>query len=96
MKRNYPQHIKQVIEAMFQERDMDQTLLMHRALAAWPQVVGPMINRQTVARSVDAGTLYVRIPSSVIRQELSMHREALLDALNKAAGAVVINQIKFV
>lgn len=96
MKRNYPQQIKQVIDSMFKDRDMEQTLLMHRALAAWPQVVGPMINRQTVARSVDSGTLYVRIVSSVVRQELSLNRTALLEALNRAAGAVVINQIKFV
>lgn len=94
MKRNYPQRISQVIDTIFKDNDMEQTMLMHRALAAWPQVVGPMINRQTVYRSVDKDTLYVRIPSSVIRQELSMHRNELIKALNKAVGADVLSNIK--
>lgn len=96
MKRNYPQPISAVIDNLFKERDMEDTLLMHRALAAWPQVVGAAINRQTVARRVESGILYVRINSAVIRQELTMHRSELLQALNKAASANVINEIKFV
>lgn len=96
MKRNYPMRISQVIDSILKERNMEGTMLMHRALDAWPHVVGPMINRHTLLRSVDAGILYVRIDSAVIRQELSMHRTELLAALNKAAGAEVINNIKFV
>ncbi|MCM1005596.1 MAG: DUF721 domain-containing protein [Prevotella sp.] len=95
MKRNYPQHIKEVIGTLFKDRDMESSLLMHRALGAWPQVVGPMINRQTTARRVDSGVLYVQIASSVIRQELNMHKADLLAALNRAAGADVLNEIRF-
>lgn len=96
MRRDYPQRISQVIETLLKERDMEDTLLMHRALAAWPRVVGPIINRQTVERRVASGTLYVRVASAVIRQELAMHRAELLKALNGEAGAEVINEIKFV
>lgn len=96
MKRNHPQKISQVIETLFRERDMESTLRMHRALAAWPDIVGPVINRQTVERRVASGILYVRVASAVIRQELSVHRAGLLLALNNAAGAEVINEIKFV
>lgn len=96
MKRTYPQSISEIIQTMFKERNMESTMMMHKALAAWPEIVGPAINRQTVGRRVDAGTIYVRIPSAVVRQELSMHRSYLINALNTAAGAQVINEIKFV
>lgn len=95
MKRNYPQRISQVIENLLREQNMEETLRQHRALAAWPRVVGTLINRQTVERRVGSGILYVRIASAVIRQELTLHRADLIKALNEAAGAEVINEIKF-
>lgn len=96
MKRTYPQSISEILQTMFKERNMESTLLMHKALSAWPEIVGPAINKQTVARRVDAGIIYVRILSAVIRQELSIHRSSLIDALNNAAGAKVINEIRFI
>lgn len=96
MKRNYPLKISQVIEELFRDNDMEETVLMHRALAAWSVVVGPVVNRQTVERRVAAGVICVRIASAVVRQELSMQRTALISALNHAVGADVIKEIKFV
>lgn len=96
MKRNYPQTISAIIDDIFKEKQMEDTLLMHRALSLWPQIVGASINRMTIARRVENGTMYIRINSSVVRHELMMHRTELLNALNSAAGANVITEIKFV
>lgn len=95
MKRNYPQSIAQVLESVFKDKEMESTMLQHRALAAWPQVVGPVINRATVERRVQSGVMYLRIPSGAIRAELSMHRTTLIQSLNRAVGADVINEIRF-
>ena len=96
MKRTYPQSISEVVQSLMRDSHMEDTMLQHRALAAWPRVVGPMINRQTVERRVASGTLYVRIPSAIIRSELSLNKATLLAALNAAAGATVLTQIKFI
>lgn len=96
MKRSAPLHISDVLRLALKQNDMEASLAMHKALAAWPELVGPTINRQTVARRVASGVLYLRIPSAVIRQELSLHRSGLIKALNSAAGEIVINEIRFV
>lgn len=96
MKRTYPQSIAQVMEQAFAEQGMSDTLYMYRAMQAWPAVVGPAINRLTVARRVADGVLYLRIPTAVVRQELSMQKSRLLQALNRAAGAEALHDIRFV
>jgi len=96
MKRNYPQPLSEIISGTLQEQHLEDKMLMYRASAAWPEVVGPVVNANTVARRVDAGVLYVRILPAVIRQEVSINRSRILEALNRAAGANVIFDIKFV
>ena len=96
MKRNYPLPLSDIISGALQEHNLEDKMLMYRASAAWPCVVGPMINANTVMRRVDAGVLYVRILSAVIRQEVSINRSHIMGALNRCAGANVIFDIKFV
>ncbi|MBD5230861.1 MAG: DUF721 domain-containing protein [Muribaculaceae bacterium] len=96
MKRTEPLKISEIVDKLLRDRDMEDTLLQHRALAAWPQVVGPIINRATVERRVAGGTLWLRITSAPVRQELTMNRTALLRALNNYVGKDVITDIKFV
>lgn len=96
MKRTEPLKISEIVGRLLREQNMEDALLQHRALAAWPQVVGPMINRATAERRVADGTLWLRITSAPVRQELSMNRTALLHALNNLVGKEVIHSIKFV
>lgn len=96
MKRNYPLPLSEIISGALQEHNLEDKMLMYRAGAAWPQVVGPLVNSNTVLRRVDAGVLYVRILSAVIRQEVSINRTRIMQALNRHAGANVIFDIKFV
>ncbi len=96
MKRTEPMKISQIVETLFKDRDMEDTLLRHRALQVWPQVVGPIINRNTVERRVSGSVLWLRVVSAPMRQELSMHRTRLVAALNELVGKQVITDIKFI
>lgn len=95
MKRTYPQSVAEIIDTLLKENHLEENLLMHRALSVWPTVVGNYINRHTVERRVAGGVVYLRIPSAAVRQELTMHRDALIQALNEAVGQPVIHDIKF-
>lgn len=95
MERNEPRPVKDILQDLFREQHLEDDLLMRRAMAAWPEVVGPVLNRMTVERRVASGTLYVRMTSAVARAELSMQRTLLLEALNKAVGKIVLTDIKF-
>lgn len=59
----------------------------------WPEVVGPGVNRYTVRRWVDGDTLHVVISSASLKNELMFLKSALVEKLNAAAGANIINNI---
>lgn len=64
-----------------------------RMAGLWPAVVGPEVAARTVLVSVQNGILTARLDSSVARSALFMQRDALRDALNKAAGGKVIRAV---
>jgi predicted nucleic acid-binding Zn ribbon protein len=59
----------------------------------WAQLVGPAVAARTESVTVERGVMYVRIASSVIRNEIFMRREELKDAVNDALGARLINVV---
>lgn len=64
-----------------------------RVPEVWAQLVGPAVASRTESVTVERGVMYVRIRSSVVRNEIFMRREELKDAVNKAIGARVVNVV---
>jgi predicted nucleic acid-binding Zn ribbon protein len=96
MKRIQPLSIGEILNNFFKARNLEDDLLSHRALSVWTTVVGPNINRLTTERRVARGVLYVKVISAPVRQELSMQRSHLIEAINNALGKPVITEIKFI
>lgn len=96
MKRTEPMSIAQIVDRLMREENLEEGMLQHRALGAWGAVTGPVVNRCTTERRVAGGVLYVRVASAPVRQELSMQRTALIEALNRYVGKDVIKEIRFV
>lgn len=59
----------------------------------WSQLVGPAVAARTTSIEVVRGVMYVRIDSSVIRNEIFMRREELKDAINDALGVRTVNVV---
>lgn len=96
MKRTRPLRISEIIDNVVRSEGLEDNMLAHRALSLWGTIVGPAINRMTTERRVSNGVLLVRIASAPMRQELSMQRTPLIDAINKALGKNIITDIRFV
>ena len=77
------------------QEGLETPLAQYRAVEAWPKVVGSPFDKLTEQVSIHGQTLYVRITSAAARHELMMRRQALLDKLNAAAGAVILYDIRF-
>ena len=95
MKRTDPESIGKIIENFMHEEQLDTQMYEYRASAAWPQVVGPGVNRYTISRDVRQGVMYVKLSSSVLRQELMMGRSLLVKRINEMVGREVIRDIVF-
>lgn len=59
----------------------------------WREVVGEQTAELTTELRLERNILYVRIQSSVVRQELFYQREALREELNRRAGLHLIRSV---
>lgn len=64
-----------------------------RVAQVWEQIVGPAVASRTESIKVEKGVMYVKISSSVARNEIFMRREELKDLINKTVGQRVVNVV---
>lgn len=96
MIRRREQQVGDVIREFMRAEGIETPYNEFRVVQAWPEVVGPAVERCTSEVYVKNGTLYVRLTSSVIRHELFLGRQQLAQRLNQHVGAQVITKIVFV
>jgi hypothetical protein len=96
MKRTPSQPLAKVLEAFFEANPHLQDKLAEvRLINHWNQGVNPSLRRYTSQIFVKNRTLYVQLTSSVLKNELMMHRQQMLLNLNREAGRNIIDNIVF-
>jgi predicted nucleic acid-binding Zn ribbon protein len=95
MRKANDKSIKDAIEQMMQvykiKRKFDETGIV----AHWPDIVGkPMANR-TKELYIHNKKLFLRIESSVIKNELMMMRTQIIEKINDEAKAPLVEEIIF-
>lgn len=95
MKRTNDKSLKEAIEQMLDvyrlRRRFDETSL----IAAWPEMMGPAVANRTKELFIRDRKLFIRIESSVIKNEMVMIRSQILDRMNERAGSKVLDEIVF-
>ncbi len=64
-----------------------------RVAQVWEGIVGPAVASRTTSISVERGVMYVRISSSVARNEIFMRRGEIKASIEKLLGAKVVNDV---
>jgi coproporphyrinogen III oxidase-like Fe-S oxidoreductase len=96
MKKSNTQSISDVLKIFFKENpQLSQKLAETRLMNSWGKVLNPAVLRYTGQLFVKNKCLYVKINSSIVKSELIMRREQLIQDLNREAGEAVITQINF-
>ncbi|MFC3560713.1 DUF721 domain-containing protein [Pedobacter jamesrossensis] len=83
--------ISKMLDVYRLRRKFDETSI----LAIWPEIMGTAIANRTKQIYIHDKKLFIRIESSVIKNELVMVREGIIQKLNAHAGATVINEMVF-
>lgn len=60
---------------------------------AWYKVMGEAIGKYTTEVQLDRDTVYVRLSSSVLREELSYGREKIVRMLNEELGKELVKTL---
>lgn len=95
MKRKSEEKVGSLLELFVRQNGLEEGLAEYRLVKAWSELLPPLIVKKTSDLKVHDRTLFVKLGSSVVRSELSMMHDSLLEKLNEAAGMEVIDQIVF-
>ncbi len=95
MKRTKATEIGDLIRQFIRNEGLETPLNQHRLISSWGEVMGQGIYSYTGDIFIKNQTLYVKITSSVLRQELTIGRKNIVKRLNDHVGAQVIVDLRF-
>lgn len=95
MKRRDAEPIGKLIQQYLRRESLDSPLNEKRLINSWEQLMGPEIAALTQELYVRNQTLYVKLSSSTLRQELQMAKDLIVRRLNDNVGATVITGVVF-
>ncbi len=85
--------LKEVLEDLFKAYGWTEKMDGVKVTNMWEKVAGKIIANHTTDMYVKNNKLYVKLDSSVLRNELFMDRSAMTKKINKELGKKVINEI---
>jgi hypothetical protein len=96
MKRVNTQPIGSVLDDFFEQNPvLADKLAETRLMDAWNTALGASVSRFTDKLYIRKRVLYVKLTSSVLKSELMLCREQMIDKLNRQAKRNVIDNIIF-
>lgn len=95
MKRTNSEQIGDILKQYLRDEGIETPLNQYRLIQSWKEVMGAGIEKFTGEMFIKNQTLYVKIKSSVLKNDLSMSRSNIVNRLNNQVGAQVITDIKF-
>ena len=63
------------------------------ALQAWDEIIGKQICKYVADQKIYKGTLYVKLKSAVVRNELSYKKSEFISQINNRLGKKLLNNI---
>jgi len=93
MRKSNTQKISEVIDEYLKSSGLKHKLRKARVLNHWEELMGKTVAKRTKSIYIKNKTLFVYLSSSVLRNELLMMRQEIIDAVNKHAGETIIDNI---
>lgn len=94
MRRSKTITIAEAMKEYLSEMNLEKKLSEINLINSWEEMVGRAISSRTTKVYIKDQVLYVHLNSSIVRNELLMLREALMEKLNeRAAGSLHIKDI---
>jgi predicted nucleic acid-binding Zn ribbon protein len=93
MRKSNTQKIGDVIKEYLEESGLNHKLNKSRIINHWEELVGKAVAKRTKSVYIKNKTLFVSFNSSVVKNELMMMRQQIIDTLNEYAGETIIENI---
>jgi hypothetical protein len=87
--------LKDVIDRWLKAYRLDGKMKELDVIDAWPEMMGTAVSHRTKEISIRNSTLYLKMDSSVMRDELAHGKEVIIQRVNEKAGYQMINDVWF-
>jgi predicted nucleic acid-binding Zn ribbon protein len=95
MRKTNDKSLKEAIEQMMQvykiKRKFDETGI----IAHWPELVGKPVANRTKELFIHDKKLFLRLESSVVKNELMNMRSQIIQKINEEANSILVEEIIF-
>ncbi|MDL2241333.1 DUF721 domain-containing protein [Bacteroidales bacterium OttesenSCG-928-L03] len=96
MRRKKTEQLGSILEGFFKENpSLADKMAENRLIQSWSKVLGSSVARYTSSLYIKNKCLYVKLTSSVVKNELMYCRANLIGNLNAEVGRTVIDDIVF-
>ena len=96
MRKSKPEKLQDIVNQFIREEGLETPLNQYRIIDTWKNTVGKSSEKYTESIFIKNQKLYIKIHSSVIKQELSMYSRQLAQQLNNEVKSQVIFDIVFI
>jgi len=94
MKRNYDtKTLKVVLNKFIEKNSLNSGLDNVKVQNLWKKTMGDNVNSYTNEVILKNQTLYIRLSSSILRQELSYGKDKIIELINKEFGQSTVKKI---
>ena len=87
--------IKDILGLIIKDSNLEVGINDFNVRLAWRNVLGPGIASYTQEVALKRSTLYVKLTSTIVIEELSYGKEKIIAMLNEEVGSAVIKDIVF-
>lgn len=95
MRKSNTRQLSDVLREYVNSMKFDRKLKEVDVVQSWETLLGKMISGYTRNIYLSNGVLYVQISSPVVKNELIMMRDEIIEKLNEMAGERIVEKIVF-
>lgn len=95
MRKSNTEKLSEVLRQYIDQNNLQPKLSELNIVDQWEELMGKTVASYTEELRISNGTLFIKLSSPILKNELIMGREIIKKRLNESAGAEVIRQIVF-
>ena len=85
----------QLVKGIMKAYGLEDKLKSYDLIAAWPELMGPAVAQRTTDIRIENNTLYLKIDSSVMRDELFHGKQIIIARCNQFVGEELVRDVWF-
>ena len=93
MRGNNTNNVGDIIRKLMKNPKLAEKMDELDALDVWKDLIGDNLQKFVVGAKMHKGNLYVKLSSSVLRNELSYKKSELKEKINQQLGKEIVNEI---